>query len=112
MKYLFGLFLFLVCFSVSAQKTIWSHAIGNWRNGPVVYITPVIETTEAVSTAQLTERFRTEFPILKEVADLDVLLFAAPEDGEESRRTLVAKYAMRELEVQLLETPKVEIEED
>lgn len=112
MNYLLGLSLFLFSFSASAQKTIWSHAIGNWRNGPVVYITPVIETTEAASTAQLTERFRTEFPILKDVADLDVLLFAAPEDGEESRRTLAAKYAVRELEVQLLEPAAEGIQED
>jgi hypothetical protein len=86
--------------------TIWSHAIGNWRNGPVVYITPLIETTEAFTTPQLIARYKAEFPALKDVTDLDVLRFGTPEEGEESRRTLKAKYGMRKLEVVMLELPK------
>ena len=90
----------------SAQNVIWSHAIGNWRNGPVVYITPLIETTEAFTTPQLIAHYRTEFPELKNVVDLDVLRFGTPEEGNDSRNTLKAKYGMRKLEVVMLETPK------
>ncbi|HRF80618.1 MAG TPA: hypothetical protein PL070_11085 [Flavobacteriales bacterium] len=90
----------------SAQNIIWSHAIGNWRNGPVVYITPLIETTEAFTTPQLIAHYRTEFPELKNVVDLDVLRFGTPEEGNDSRNTLKAKYGMRKLEVVMLETPK------
>jgi hypothetical protein len=43
---------------------------------------------------------------LKDVTDLDVLRFGTPEEGEESRRTLKAKYGMRKLEVVMLELPK------
>jgi hypothetical protein len=89
-------------------RTIYSHAIGNWRNGPMVYITPVIEASEAMTKAQLLERYRTEFPELKDIpaSDLDVLLFGTSEEGEESRRTLLAKYGMRKLQVVMLEKPK------
>lgn len=90
----------------SAQNVIWSHAIGNWRNGPTVYITPLIETTEAFTTAQLIARYKAEYPELKNVTDLDVLRFGSTEEGEESRKTLKAKYGMRKLEVVMLEPPK------
>lgn len=89
--------------AVNAQNTIWSHAVGNWRNGPVVYITPLIETTEAFTTPQLIERYRKEFPVLKDVTDLDVLRFGTPEEGDASRTTLKAKYGVRKLEVVMLE---------
>lgn len=89
--------------AIQAQNVIWSHAIGNWRNGPVVYITPVIETTEAFTTPQLLDRYREEFPELRDVQDIDVLRFASPEEGEESRTILRAKYGMRKLEVRMLE---------
>jgi len=92
-------------YALHAQNTIWSHAIGNWRNGPVVYITPLIETTEAFTTPQLIERFKKEFLELKDMTDLDVLRFGTTEEGEESRRTLKAKYGIRKLEVVLLEPP-------
>jgi hypothetical protein len=113
MKAILTATLLIITCAVSAQNlptgqagTIWSHAIGNWRNGPVVYITPLIETTEAFTTPQLIARYRAEFPALKDVSDLDVLRFGTPEEGEESRRTLKAKYGMRKLEVVMLEMPK------
>lgn len=97
--------LFLLTFTVFAQSTIWSHAIGNWRNGPVVYITPLIETTTQYTTPMLLERYRSEYPELKDVTDIDVLRFGTPEEGEESRLTLQAKYGMRKLEVVMLPSP-------
>ena len=105
MKYLLAFVFTLCAFALHAQNTIYSHAIGNWRNGPVVYITPLIETTEAVTKPQLAEQYRREFPELKDVTDLDVLLFGTKEEGEESRRTLKAKYGIRKLEVVMLEEP-------
>lgn len=106
MKHLLALALVLGALAASAQNTIWSHAIGNWRNGPTVYITPLIETTEAFTTPQLIARYRAEFPELKEVTDLDVLRFGTPEEGNDSRNTLKAKYGMRKLEVMMLAEPK------
>ena len=106
MKHLLALLLLCLSHSVSAQNTIWSHAIGNWRNGPVVYITPLIETTEAFTTPQLIQRYKKEYPILEKVTDLDVLRFGTPEEGDQSRLTLKAKYGIRKLEVVMLETPE------
>lgn len=98
----------LAATTASAQKAIWSHAVGNWRNGPVVYITPLIETTEAVTTPQLLADYRLFFPELRDVVDLDVLRFATPEEGNDSRKVLKAKYDMRKLEVVMLELPVIE----
>ncbi|HNR54652.1 MAG TPA: hypothetical protein PKJ19_05775 [Flavobacteriales bacterium] len=100
--------LLLAATTASAQKAIWSHAVGNWRNGPVVYITPLIETTEAVTTPQLLADYRLFFPELRDVVDLDVLRFATPEEGNDSRKVLKAKYDMRKLEVVMLELPVIE----
>lgn len=109
MKHLLIPALLLCGLSATAQNIIYSHAIGNWRNGPVVCITPLVETSEATTKAQLLERYRTEFPELKDIPanDLDVLLFGTQEEGEESRRTLQAKYAMRKLQVVLLEASEI-----
>ena len=106
MKHLILAGLLFGSLSATAQNVIWSHAIGNWRNGPTVYITPLIETTEAFTTAQLITRYTTEAPELKDVTDLDVLRFGTPEEGNDSRNTLKAKYGMRKLEVVMLEAPK------
>ena len=106
MRPLLTIALLAICLSASSQNAIWSHAIGNWRNGPMVYITPLIETTEAFTTPQLIARYKAEFPALQDVTDLDVLRFGTPEEGEESRRTLKAKYGIRKLEVVMLEMPK------
>ncbi|MBL0127895.1 MAG: hypothetical protein IPP83_10665 [Flavobacteriales bacterium] len=94
-------------FALHAQNTIFSHAIGNWRNGPVVYITPLFETTEATTKPQLKEQLRAQYPELKDIADtdFDVLLFGTTEEGEESRRLLKVKYGIRKLQVVLLDAP-------
>lgn len=112
MKMILTTALLLLTAAISAQNTIWSHAIGNWRNGPVVYITPLIETTEAFTTPQLIARYKTEFPELKTVTDLDVLRFGTPEEGNDSRKTLKAKYGVRKLEVVMLETAPIEDKKD
>lgn len=106
MKHLLLAGLLFGSLSASAQNVIWSHAIGNWRNGPTVYITPLIETTEAFTTAQLIARYKADHPELKDVTDLDVLRFGTPEEGNDSRNTLKAKYGMRKLDVVMLEAPK------
>jgi len=106
MKTLLTALLLLFTATAFSQKVIWSHAIGNWRNGPVVYISPLIETTEQFTTPMLLERYKTEFPEMKAAADIDVLRFGTPEEGNDSRRTLQAKYGMRKLEVVMLELPK------
>lgn len=102
MKVLITALFLLTGSTLAAQNTIYSHAVGNWRNGPVVYITPLIVTTEAFTTAQLVEQYRNAHPELSDVKDIDVLRFATPEEGEESRRSLKAKYGMRKLEVMML----------
>jgi hypothetical protein len=108
MRHLLFATLLLFGLSAAAQRTIYSHAIGYWRNGPVVYITPLIEASESMTKAQLTERFRARFPELRDIPgnDLDVLLFGTREEGEESRRTLHAKYALRKLQAAMLEERK------
>lgn len=105
MKHILSVAVLLWGLSAFAQNTIYSHAIGNWRNGPVVYITPLIETTEATTKPELIARYKQEYPILKDVTDIDVLLFGTPEEGEESRRVLKMKYGLRKLEVVMLEVP-------
>ncbi len=87
----------------SAQNTIYSYAIANWKNGPIVYMTPVIETTEAVRTSELLDRFKKEYPEFREAADVDLLRFATLEEAGLDRETLRRKYGMRKLEVVLLD---------
>ncbi|MBL7983072.1 MAG: hypothetical protein JNL52_14830 [Flavobacteriales bacterium] len=108
MRALLTIALVAIGLAACAQNTIYSHAIGNWRNGPVVYITPLIEASEAMTKAQLLERFRAEYPELKNIpaSDLDVLLFGTREEGDDSRRTLQSKYGVRKLQVVMLEKPK------
>lgn len=105
MRTLITLIVLVGTLSLHAQNTIYSHAIGNWRNGPVVYISPLIETTEAETKPQLAQLFRREFPELRDLKDLDVLLFGTKEEGEESRRVLEMKYGLRRLKVVMLEVP-------
>jgi hypothetical protein len=88
-----------------APKTIYSYAIGNWRNGPVVVISPLFETTEQASTPQLIARVRKDYAAFKDVTDIDVQRFATTEEGNESRTTLRAKYLTRKLEVLMVEPP-------
>jgi len=107
--------LVLLAHITQAQKTIWSYAIGNWRDGPLVYISPVIETTEAFTTPQLIERLKGEHEEFKVIMDIDVLRFATIEEAAEDRATLRAKYLRRPMEVRMLDAtlPRVpRIEED
>lgn len=107
MRTILTLALLIGTFAASAQKTIWSHAIGNWRNGPIVYITALIETTEAETTPYLLEVYKRDF-FPKDVKDIDILRFATQEEGEESIRTLTAKYGLRKLEVEFLDIPAID----
>ena len=107
MKTLLTLGLLFTTFAANAQKQIWSHAIGNWRNGPVVYITELIEVTEADTDPVLLKIYKRDF-FAEDVKDIDILRFGTREEGEESIRTLKAKYGMRKLEVEILEIPAIE----
>lgn len=82
-----------------APKTIFSYAVGNWRNGPVVVISPLFGTTEQATTPQLIQRVRSTYPEFKDITDIEVQRFATEEEGLESRTTLRAKYLARKLEV-------------
>jgi len=95
----------LIAHAQDAPKTIYSYAIGNWRNGPVVVISPLFETTEQASTPQLIDRVRKDYPEFKGITDIDVQRFATTEEGHESRTTLRSKYLMRKLEVLMVEPP-------
>ena len=86
-----------------APKTIYSYAVGNWRNGPTVVISPLFETTEQASTPQLIARVKKDHLSFQDITDIDVLRFATAEEGNDSRTTLSAKYHMRTLEVLMLE---------
>lgn len=98
------LVLLVGAFAANAQSTIYSFAIGNWRNGPTVYLTPLIETTEAATKPKLKEQFRAQHAELIDIPDmdLDVLLFGTREEGEEHRMSLKQKYSHRKLEVVML----------
>ncbi len=95
----------LLLFSISgwAQNTIYSYAVANWKDGPVVYITPLIETTEAFTTPQLLAQYKEAHPEIRDAKDIDVLRFATQEEGEESRQILKRKYGVRKLEVVVLQ---------
>jgi len=104
-RHLLPLLLLLTSFVARAQdapKTIYSYAVGNWRNGPVVFISPLFETTEQATTPQLIQHVRSTYPEFKAITDIDVQRFATKEEGDESRTTLRSKYLMRKLEVRML----------
>lgn len=86
-----------------APNPIWSYAIGNWRNGPVVTISPLFETTEQFTTPQLIARVKQEYPAFRDITDIDIQRFATVEEGQESRLILKGKYERRQLKVDLLE---------
>lgn len=96
---------FLACSTAAfAQKTIYSYAIGNWRNGPTVEISPLFETTEMFTTPQLIAWVRKEWPeSFTDTTDMDVQRFVTIEEGHDSRTTLKAKYGMRKLTVHMFE---------
>lgn len=102
-----SLILFLSLAAIgSAQNTIYSYAIANWKNGPVVHMTPVIETTEAVTTSELLAHFKGTYPEFREAADVDLLRFATIEEATSDRETLRRKYGMRKMEVVFLDPVK------
>lgn len=72
----------------------------------MVYITSLLEVTEAYTTPQFLVRYLIEFPELQYVQDVDVLRFGTPEEAQESLATLQAKYGMRKLEVVMLGATK------
>ncbi|MBK9419708.1 MAG: hypothetical protein IPN44_01485 [Flavobacteriales bacterium] len=89
--------------SMHAQNIIYSYAIGNWRNGPTVMISPLFETTEQFTTLQLIARVRKDWPqAFTDTTDIDVQRFATKEEGELSRVTLKGKYGVRKLPVDML----------
>ena len=89
---------------MSAQNTIYSYAIGNWRTGPTVEISPLFETTEMFTTPQLIAWVRHEWPeSFTDTTDIDVQRFATIEEGSESRTILKAKYGVRKLPVHMFE---------
>ncbi len=93
-----------MAFSASAQHTIYGYAIGNWRNGPVVQISPLFETTEMFTTPQLIAWVRHQWPqSFTDTTDIDVQRFATTEEGNESRMVLKGKYGMRKLPVHMLD---------
>lgn len=91
--------------AVVAQEPgrVLAYAVGNWRNGPVVTITPLFETTEAFTTPQLIARVKEEHAAFRTIDDIDILRFATEEEGLDSRATLKRKYLSRGLEVDMLE---------
>ncbi len=92
----------------SAQNTIYSYAIGNWRNGPTVEISPLFETTEMFTTPQLIAWVRHQWPeSFTDTTDIDVQRFATTEEGSESRTILKAKYGRRNLPVHMIEADEM-----
>lgn len=103
----------LIAFTVLASaifaqvpNKIYAYAIGDWRDGPVVTISPLFETTEAFTTPQLIARVKKDYVEFANIMDIDVQRFVTVEEGELSRITLKAKYGVRKLEVNMVEAPK------
>jgi hypothetical protein len=99
------LVFWLFAFGAAAQSPniIYSYAVGDWRDGPVVTISPLFETTEAFTTPQLIARVKKDYPEFATITDIDVQRFVTVEEGQLSRTTLKAKYSMRKLEVNMIE---------
>jgi hypothetical protein len=103
MKTIFTLVLVACITSVYAQNAIYSYAIGNWRNGPTVMISPLFETTEQFTTPQLIAQVKKDWPqAFTDTTDIDIQRFATQEEGELSRITLKGKYGVRKLVVDML----------
>ena len=97
--------LMLVAGHLQAQPpgTIYSYAVGNWRDGPVVEISPLFETTEQYTTPQLIALVKQKWPqAFTDSTDIDIQRFATESEGEESRVVLKAKYDQRKLPVNLM----------
>lgn len=88
----------------AAQSTMYSYAIGNWRNGPTVQISPLFATTGMFTDQQLIAWVKQQWPAsFTDVKDIDVLYFATKEEGVQNRITLKAKYGIRKLPVHMIE---------
>ena len=94
-----------------APNKIWSYAIGDWRDGPVVTISPLFETTEAFTTPMLIKRVKQDYTAFAKIMDIDVMRFATVEEGELSRTTLKGKYEARKLTVNMLESAPAPVKE-
>lgn len=114
MKHLRTLFLIglLICTTYAAAqdepKAIYALAIGNWRDGPVVVISPVFETSELYNTQDLIQRMKNEYPSFAGITEIAVERFATIEEGEEARMALKGKYGMRKLPVEMLTPASVD----
>ena len=86
MKHLFAVCLLLVGLSSAARNTTYTQAIGNWRNGPVVYITPLWELPEQKTDEQLKEMFRAAYIEFMDIQDdgIKVLRFETKQRGNRS----------------------------
>ncbi len=107
-QFLFAAAFMAMCSAASAQNVIYGYAIGNWRNGPTVEISPLFETTEMYSTPQLIAWVRQQWPKeFTDTTDIDVQRFATTEEGLESRTTLMRKYGMRKLQVHAIDAAEM-----
>ena len=107
---------FVLAFSANAlfaqpPNKIWSYAIGDWRDGPVVTISPLFETTEAFTTPMLIKRVKQDYAQFANIMDIDVMRFATIEEGELSRTALKGKYEFRKLAVNMLEAEPAPVKE-
>lgn len=97
--------LMLLAGHVQAQPpgVIYSYAVGNWRDGPVVEISPLFETTEQFTTNQLIALVKQKWPqAFTDSTDIDIQRFATESEGEDSRVVLKAKYDQRKLPVNMM----------
>jgi hypothetical protein len=97
--------LILLAGRLQAQSPgiIYSYAVGNWRDGPVVEISPLFQTTEQYTTPQLIALVKQKWPkVFTDSTDIDIQRFATKSEGEESRVVLKAKYGRRNLPVDLM----------
>lgn len=101
------LLLLFLAFAVIArsQNVIWAVATGDWRNGPVVVISPLFETTEAARDPELIGYVKEHYKEFAAITDITLQRFGTIEEGLEARKTLASKYGARKLPVDLMEQP-------
>jgi hypothetical protein len=105
MRTLLAALLLLTTVTVRAQNVIWAVATGDWRNGPVVVISPLFETTEMARDAELIAYVKAQYPEFATINDITLQRFGTIEEGLEARKILATKYGARKLEVDLMEQP-------
>ena len=106
---LFALLLFTGT-AAHSQNVIWAVATGDWRNGPVVTISPLFETTEQARDTDLIAYVKEHYAAFAAITDITVQRFGTIEEGLEARKTLAAKYGARKLPVNLMEQPPLNAE--